>query len=66
MFDHHAALLTQWVEEKEKLEIARQNYMAAYMHGPHHDMTQSQVAMQGTQAAAVHNPSEKSSKPYLR
>lgn len=59
------AVLTQWVEEMQKLLISRQNELAARMHGHHQNMIQSQqAAMQVAQLAAEHAASQKSSRPY--
>ena len=63
MFDIHAALLTQWMEEMQDLWISRQVDMASHMHGTHHNMTQSQAATQVAQAVVRHAASQNSSTP---
>ena len=52
------AMLSQWVEEMEKLLVARQNNISARM-GNHQDIRSQQTAMQIAQAARMHAANQK-------
>jgi len=59
-------MLSQWVEEMDKLLMARQSNLSARMHSNHQDIRSHQTAMQIAQAARMHAANQKqASAPHF-